>query len=146
MRWTPGQPCLAVSAVRASSSAGKNAASNSVDHDLRTRWSPSGVGSQWLAYDLGSAQEVAAVSVVWYAKTSTRTAFSVETSLDGKAFAQVDAGYLAGRGTSATLRSFMAQQARFVRLSLRPAAGSACPSVYEVGIHGDAGHQEASAR
>jgi hypothetical protein len=146
MRWTPERPCLAVSAVRASSTVGKNTASNSVDHDLRTRWTPAAAGPQWATYDLGSVQEIAAVSVVWYGQTSKRTAFSVETSLDGKAFSQVDAGYLSGRGTNTTLRSFVPQQARFVRLSLLPAQGNACPSVYEFGIHGGTGQREASAR
>jgi outer membrane protein assembly factor BamB len=136
MRWTPERSCLAVSAVRASSSVGKNTASNSIDHDLRTRWTPAAAGPQWTTYDLGNVQEIAAVSVVWYGQTSSRTAFSLETSLDGKAFSQVDAGHLAGRGTNTTLRSFVPQQARFVRLGLLPAQGSACPSIYEVGIHG----------
>jgi hypothetical protein len=145
-RWQCGRPCLKVAGVSASSFSGVNRPGNTADGDIHSRWAPSGAGSQWITDDLGSVQDVASVSVVWYARTSTRTAFSMETSIDGSAFSQVDAGYLSGRGTNTTLRSFVPRQARYVRLSLQVAEGGAVPSLFEVGIHGETLASEARAR
>jgi outer membrane protein assembly factor BamB len=146
LRWNCERPCLAVASVNASSGVKANTGECTVDRDLATRWTPSAKGEQWVSYDLGSTKEVSAVSVVWYDRSSGRTAFSLATSLDGKVFSQVDAGCLAGRGTNTSQRSFVSAQARFVRLTLLPATGSVCPSVYEVGIHGDVVQRRASVK
>jgi outer membrane protein assembly factor BamB len=131
MRWEPGRACLTVAAVSASSSARGCGPGATIDRDLTSRWSPAGNGSQSVTYDLGTAQEVSAVSVVWYATKTSRAALAIETSTDGQHFGTVDEGALNGRGTNTALRSFLPGVARFVRVTL-----DAPVSVYEVGIHG----------
>jgi hypothetical protein len=146
MRWKPGRPCLEVASVTTSCSSGKaNRAANTLDRDLRTRWTAAGSGKQWVLYDLGAVKGVASASIVWYAPRKTRTAFSVEVSVDGRQFAQVDAGLLAGRGTSTSLRSFMPVEARYVRVTLDLAADAVVPSVYEVAIHAGGADQAVTA-
>jgi outer membrane protein assembly factor BamB len=139
MRWKPLSVCLNVASVSASSASGKaNGAGNTLDRDLRTRWSPGRAGQQWLVYDLGKAREVSSASIVWFALRNQQTQFGIELSVDGKQYRAVDEGTLAGRGTHESLRTFLPQEARFVRISL--SAGEAAPavSVQEVGIHGGA--------
>jgi hypothetical protein len=140
-RWSPERECLAVKAVSASSSARSCRPSATIDRDLTSRWSPSGSGRQSITYDLSATQEVSAVSVVWYAAKAGRTAFAIETSTDGKQFAKVDEGLLTGRGTITTLRTFVTQEARYVRVVL-----DAPVSVYEVGTHGKAEASQARAQ
>jgi outer membrane protein assembly factor BamB len=146
MRWRPEQACLSVAGVKASSSAGVNGPGRTLDRNLATRWTPSAGGTQSITYDLGLVREIAAASLVWYSARQTTVSVRVETSLDGVAFAVADQGTLEGRGTHSALRSFVAQQARYVRISLTPAQGSACPSLYEVGLHAEAAQREALAR
>jgi hypothetical protein len=134
MTWNPERACLLVAAVKASSSAASTRPSNTIDRDLTTRWSPSGNGSQSIVYDLGTVKEVSALSVVWYAPKVSRTAFVIETSTDGKQFGGIDQGVLTGRGTNTALRTFVAQEARYVRITL-----DAPVSLYEVAIHGQVG-------
>ena len=141
MCWAPARPCLAIAAVYASSSAGRNAATRTVDRDLRTRWMPSGAGPQWLTCDLGSTRDVSAVSAVWYATKASRTPFTIEVSADGKRFEQVDNGAFVGRGTNTVLRTFVPVNARYVRITM-----DAPVSVYEVGVHGATADQRAAAR
>jgi hypothetical protein len=139
MNWKPQAPCLDVASVSASSASGKaNGAKNTLDRDLRTRWSPARAGNQWLVYDLGKVREVSSASIVWYALRDQQTQFGIELSVDGKQYRAVDQGTLAGRGTHESLRTFLPQEARFIRISL--SAGEAAPavSVQEVGIHGEA--------
>jgi hypothetical protein len=145
MTWRSERPCLGVAAVRASSSAGVNTAPRTVDRDLRTRWATASLGPQWVVYDLGDVQEVASTSIVWYSAKRTCVPFSVEASADGRSYVKVDAGVLTGRATNSTLRTFVPTRARYVRLTLSPSPGGQCPSIYEVGIHGAAGKEQASA-
>ena len=138
MRWDPDAPCLSVSSVSASSDSGKaNGAKNTLDRDMRTRWSPAKAGAQWLLYDLGSAKTVSGASVVWYALMPTTAAFTIEVSTDGKSFTKVDDGTFGGRGTNTTLRTFLAMQGRYVRVGINAPSIAACPGIYEVGIHGE---------
>jgi outer membrane protein assembly factor BamB len=146
MRWKPESPCLSVASVTASSSSGKaNTARNTLDRDLRTRWTPLAAEPQWITYDLGLSRDVSAVSVVWYAAKAGRVPFAIEASTNGRRFENVDTGYFAGRGTNTTVRSFVTRQARFVRLSVQVDKANACPSIYEVGIHQAESTRSASA-
>ena len=113
-------------------------ARNTTDRDLRTRWSPSGIGPQWIACDLGSKCEVSSLSLVWYGARGLSAALAVEVSADGAAYDRVDETTLAGRGTRTTMRTFLPASARYVRVTVTPVDGSPCPSVYEIGVHGAA--------
>jgi outer membrane protein assembly factor BamB len=137
MSWKPETPCLPVASVISSSASGKvNSASKTLDRDLRTRWSPSTAGEQWLTYDLGAVREVSSVSLVWYSGRRQQIPFGVALSVDGRDYRMVDSGTLEGRGTSESLRTILAQDARFVRISFIPKNSDDLPSVQEVGIHG----------
>jgi hypothetical protein len=84
--------------------------------------------------------------MVWYGAQKTDAVLRIATSLDGVSFAEVESAPLEGHGTRTSLRTFVPQSARWVRLALQPTDGHPCPSVYEVGIHGEASEREASAR
>jgi hypothetical protein len=147
MTWTPDQPCLNVAAVTASSSAGKaNGERNTIDRDLRTRWSPSSAGSQWVTYDLGRVCEVSSVSLVWYASRGGQTMVKIGVSMDGKTYQTVDSGVLDGRGVNETLRSFVSHDARYVRVFINSMSRQSQASLQEVGIHGTADAKSAMAR
>jgi len=141
MAWRPGRACLPVISVSATSSARGTRAAGTIDRDLTTRWTPSATGPQSITYDLGTAREVAAVTIVWYAPRQSQAPYAIAVSLDGERFSPVDEGALSGRGTNSTLRSFLPAQARYVRVTL-----GAPVSVYEVGIHAAAGEAVAGAR
>jgi hypothetical protein len=125
-----------------------NGSSNTLDRDLRTRWSAARTSSgaeQSLTYDLGSRHTVEAVSIVWRNASAAPVPFSIAVSADGKTYETAESGMLDGKGTNTALRTFFPVTARFVRVAFAPARGAACPSVYEVGIHECTAGQRASA-
>jgi hypothetical protein len=139
MSWKPDLPCLTVVSAAASSSSGRaNAAVNTLDRDLRTRWSAEKSGAQWILYDLGKTCGVSSVSLVGFAPRAGEAMVKIEVSTDGKAYKTVDSGVLEGRGTNETLRSFLPQNAQFVRVYLNCASSGHQTSLQEVGIHGEA--------
>lgn len=138
MDWHCKGPCVQPVAVTASSADGIHAADNTLDGDLRSRWSAEGAGPQWLVYDLGSTHTVTSVTVVWYSRSFQSAHAAFETSLDGTDYTRIDSGVLRGSGTNTTLRTFLPQEARYIRVSLTGEDGAAVPSVYETGIHGRA--------
>lgn len=147
MAWKSGLPRLTVVSARASSVSNKvNGAANTTDGLLTTRWSPSGIGDQWITYDLGCVREVSSAELVWFARVKACIPFTVETSLDGNAFGAVESGRLEGQGTNVTMRTFVCQQARYVRISLSIGAGQPVPGLYEVGIHAGWAEEQAFAR
>ncbi len=138
MLWHNDLPCLNVAHAHARTEAGQREASYTHDSDLRTRWRVRAgtERTQWITYDLGQTCEVSGVTVVWYALKSNRTGMAIELSLDGHEFSQVDGGALCGRGTMTTMRSFLPERARFVRVVLDTEGAADGLSLYEVGIHG----------
>lgn len=145
MTWHPAYPCLAVVSVKASSSTRGCMPQATVDRTLSSRWSPSGSGAQSITYDLGVVREVGAASVVSYASEAMAAAFTLEVSLDGRSFVQVDAGTISSRGTGTMLRTFLPIEARYVQVTLSVMDGSRF-GVYEVGLHGVQAEQTAAAR
>jgi outer membrane protein assembly factor BamB len=145
-RWKPQAACLTVMSVTASSASTRaNGPANTLDRDLRTRWSPTATGEQWLSYDLGAVREVSSASIVWFSKHTQAIPLTLELSLDGKQYHVAESGALEGRGTNEALRSFVPQQARFVRVSFALKPGSDLPAVQEVGIHGEQAAEQARA-
>jgi outer membrane protein assembly factor BamB len=145
MTWKPGLRCLEVASVTATSaSSGANNARNTLDRDLRTRWSPADAGEQWLTYDLGTVREVSSASIVWFNRHQQAIPFTVALSVDGKKYHGVDNGTIEGVGTGESQRAFLTQEARFVRISFTVKPTDALPVVEEVGIHG--GDQRTSLR
>jgi hypothetical protein len=137
MAWRSTRPSAAVVGVSSSARGTMHGPRNSCDGDLTTRWSAASGGVQSLTYDLGSAVLVDGVTLVWYALRSARVGMIVSVSADGERYDEVDRGELVGRGTRETYRSFMSQAARFVKITLEPAAGLRACDIYEAGIHTD---------
>ena len=131
MSWEPGAACVSVVSVSASSAGGSNAAANTLDRDLRSRWTPAGDGAS-ITFDLGRETYASGASVVWYALRRARASCTVETSIDGKRYETAWAGTLKGRGTGTAAVEFSPRQARYLRILL-----SSPVSLYEVGIHGE---------
>ena len=105
---------LDIAAVTASSHDGNNP-ENTLDEDLRTRWSALGDG-QWIEYDLGSVHAVGAVEIAFYRGTKRVTYFDVETSLDRSSWSQVFTGQSSGTSGDLETFSFMGLNARYVRI------------------------------
>jgi hypothetical protein len=144
MQWHCERPCLAVAEVEASSASGTNGAANTIDGDLRTRWSPAKAGTQWVEYDLGKVCDVRSVSMVWFALRGGETMVKIELSQDGGEYRTVDIGVLQGRGTNETLRSFLPHDARYVRIFLNSTSASSQVSLQEVGIHASVNEDRAA--
>ncbi|MBD3244106.1 MAG: hypothetical protein GF331_26175, partial [Chitinivibrionales bacterium] len=135
MRWPAPRDALTVAEVTASSSTDVNSADNTLDRDLRSRWTPSASNAS-ITYDLGNSRAVDGVTVVWYSLRSSRTACRVETSADGMQYREVWEGTLKGRGTNTEAVSFGVHDARFVKISLDSRKGRGA-SLYEVAVLGD---------
>lgn len=144
MHWTPSRTALKVVAVTAGGHDTPNEPSHATDRDLRSRWSSTADSTQWLTCDLGRPHTVSAVTLVWYAPAETATDLSVELSVDGTRYEQVDAALLHGSGTQTTLRSFLPDEARFVRIVLSARSTAKLPSVFELAVHG--GHTASASR
>lgn len=134
MHWDGPQGALKVAEVRSSAANAPHVASNTIDSDLRTRWSPTGGEAPWLVYDLGRKRLVDGVSLVWYSPNGEPFDLHIETSPSGSDYATADVIRLRGRGTHTSLLSFLPCEARFVRV--RPGEGHAAPSLYEVAVLG----------
>lgn len=140
MRWSPERACLPVIATTASSSATGKSPANAIDQKLTSLWQPGAAGRQYITCDLGAATEIEAVSVVWYALRRVKSMpLTVEVSLDGTTFEGVDVSNMTGSGTSNTLRTFVPQSARFVRVGVYVTNPSDRLGLYEVGVHAVAG-------
>lgn len=124
---------LEVAAVTASSADGRNLAANTLDRDMRSRWSPSGDSRQWIQYDLGSKQTVGSATLVWYGASRGVRQCAVEVSSDGESFTRVHEGALRGRGASTQICDFAPVTARFVRFVVTGSASQV--SVYEAALH-----------
>lgn len=134
MQWAPERPAVAVTVLE--SSGGSEEASRTLDHDLRTWWSGTASKPQWVTYDLGAAQDISSATLVLYSRSKAEHTLRVELSLDGEHFETVDEGTLVLRGTTSSVRSFLPQTARYVRVSLDQSDGPAA-CVYEVALHKD---------
>jgi len=102
--------------VVASSNLAKSGASSPAavtDGFLDTRWSSEFSDPQWIAIDLGKPMRIGRVTLDW--ESAYAKAFTIEISLDGKAWKEV---YRTDRGRGATEGiQFSPQEARWVRLT-----------------------------
>ncbi|SDE11484.1 Cohesin domain-containing protein [Paenibacillus sp. UNCCL117] len=63
----------------------------SIDGNLTTYWTAEG-SVQWIAYDLGSLQDIHAIALAWF-KGNQRTAFfDIDVSADGEQWSRIDMG------------------------------------------------------
>ena len=130
-----GAPALVLlpAMVSASTNDG-NLPVNTVDNDLNTRWSASGVG-QWIQYDLLSLHRVDAVSLATYVGNTRASYFDVDTSRDGTNWSLVFTGQSSGTTTNLERFDCTNSWARYVRIVGRGNSQSAWNSYTEVNIH-----------
>ncbi|MFI7063157.1 DNRLRE domain-containing protein [Kribbella sp. NPDC050124] len=105
----------AVASASASGDDG-NAAANTVDGNLGSRWSAAGDG-QYITYDLGRSRTLGAVAVAFYNGSRRTATFDVLTSPDGTTWSTARAGIVSS-GTTDDLEvfSFPATTARYLRI------------------------------
>ena len=100
-------PALAVRgvlSVSASDSHEVNLPENTLDGLLSTHWSAEGDG-QWIAYDLGVAQDIYELKIAWHNGASHSASFDVQLSLDGLAWDTV-AYSLTSSGSTTALETY----------------------------------------
>jgi hypothetical protein len=120
-----GKPATASSSVRSTSGPG-----NAVDGMTSTSWtSVSGAGSQWLQVDLGAANSLTHVTVVW--GKACAKAFQIQVSADAKTFTSV---FTSTTGVGGTEDHAVKASARYVRLLGTTRCGTAGYSVDELKV------------
>ena len=87
-------------------------ASNAVDGKADTRWSSEFKDDQWLQIDLGSAQKVAKITIVWEAAYASE--YKLQASDDGKTWKDL-ASVTEGKGGEET-QTFTPVTARYIRM------------------------------
>ncbi|MFI6681597.1 DNRLRE domain-containing protein [Kribbella sp. NPDC050470] len=133
-----------VASARASSDDG-NAAPNTVDGSLATRWSAAGDGEH-ITYDLGRARSVGAVAVAFYNGARRTAKFDLLTSSDGVTWRTARAGVVSS-GTTDDLEVYglPTATARYVRLVGHGNSASNYNSVLEVRLYGSTADANADA-
>lgn len=135
MGWKPPHAAIDIHSARSSTQDGPNVAVNTIDQDLRTRWSPGDAGEQWIEYDLGSIRKVTGATMVWYSLYPTHSSVRVEVSQGNDEYSVVHEGALAGAGTSMASFAFEPRTARRVRIRLLPHNQSPPVHIYDAAIH-----------
>lgn len=120
--------------VTASSYQLGNPPEHTIDGDIGTRWSASGVG-EWIQYDLGATVSVEAVSIAFYHGDVRRSSFDLLTSLDGSTWQSVFSGASSGASTGLERFAFAAKSARYVRIVGQGNTTNTWNSFTEVAIH-----------
>jgi chitosanase len=123
-----GRPAAASSVADAGSTAAR-----AVDGDTGTRWaSASGAGSQWLRVDLGAAQAVHRVRLVW--QRAYASAYRIQTSPDGATWTDAYST-AAGDGGTDDLKRLDAA-GRYLRLLTTRRATGEGYSLWEMQVYG----------
>lgn len=105
---------ISAGAVSDSSDDG-NAAANTVDGSLATRWSAEGDG-QWIKYDLGAPVTISSAKIAWY-KGDTRVAtFDLQVSSDGNGWTTVFSGENSGTTTGLETYDCTGAVGRYLRI------------------------------
>lgn len=93
-----------------------NTPQNTLDNSLNTRWSQPGTG-QWIRYDLGSAKQVWAVDMAFYAGDQRTSFFDIEVSDDNTVYEKVLTGGVSSGLTNGLERfNFSPVKARYVQI------------------------------
>jgi hypothetical protein len=106
---------IAPTSVITSGYEGINAAGNTLDDRLDTRWSGFGRGA-WIDYDLGYERTVSGAAIAWHLGTTQLNNFIIQTTLDGINYSQVYSGTSAATLAAQTV-TFPARTARRLRVT-----------------------------
>jgi hypothetical protein len=105
-------------------------AENAVDKDEDTYWSSAFEDDAWLAVDLGAPKKISRVDILW--ETAYAKSYSVHTSTDGKAWAEVY-NTSDGKGGLSEIR-INPVEARYVRIVCTKRGTQWGNAVYELGV------------
>ena len=142
---TPGDPPLATAATcstvnlaqgkTATASSTENAgylgAGAAVDGNLSTRWASQPSDPQWLQVDLGSAQTICGVTLIWEAAYGK--AFEIQVSNDGNSWTPI---YSTTTGTGNTQTLSVNGSGRYVRMHGTQRPGDYGYSLFEFEVFG----------
>jgi hypothetical protein len=126
---------LAIASVIASTFQAPNVPANTLDGDLRTRWSAEGDG-QWIQYDLGVPQTVDRVLIAWHQGDLRQARFDIEVSPDAATWRQVFSGRSSGVTVTLQAYDFTDVETQYVRIIGHENTYNAWNSITEVEIHG----------
>ena len=82
---------LPVVGVEALTALPEFAPTQTVDHNMGTRWAAEGAG-QWIQYDLGTVQTLTGVEIAWYQGHTAPTPFGLRASEDGVTWQEIYQG------------------------------------------------------
>jgi pimeloyl-ACP methyl ester carboxylesterase len=125
---------LPVVSVAASADDG-NAAANTLDGSLATRWSAQGDG-QWIRFDLGSSVSVAAAKIAWHRGNARIARFDVQTSDDATSWTTVFSGASSGSTLARETYDVSDSVGRYVRIVCHGNSLSLWNSITEVEAYG----------
>ncbi len=106
------------------------------------RWSAQGLG-HWIAYDLGSVQNVHSIAIAGYLTAARSYTYKVEVSVDGENWEVAHEGAKTTSGTDRNVFKLGDKQARFVRLTGTAFEGATWLGICEVRLYANA-EQEAA--
>jgi dihydroxyacetone kinase DhaKLM complex PTS-EIIA-like component DhaM len=114
----PAEPVLEllpIVDVQASDAQAPNIPVNTTDGDMNTRWSAEGDG-QWIMYDIGSLATVNEVAIAWLKGDQRKSSFTIDVSVDGKAWNKVFSGDSSGTTNDYETYILSPVAARYVRI------------------------------
>ena len=126
---------LQVSSVSASGEDGKHVPENTLDGNIKNRWSDYGVGS-WINYDLGSSQTICFVDIDWYKGDDRNYDLVISVSEDGTSYTDVYSGKSSGETGLYERYDFDDISARHVKLTINGNNNNKWNSISEVQIFG----------
>jgi hypothetical protein len=123
-----------IAGVTAIGHEGSNVPANTIDNNLRSRWSHEGIGS-WIIADLGEQNTVCSVSIAWYKGDSRVNNFVVSVSADGKRYTNVYSG-TNSKTTSLQTYSFAETTAEYVKITVNGNNQGLWASITEIDVYG----------
>jgi hypothetical protein len=114
----------------------KNVPQNTIDNNLKTRWSKEGFGS-WIQADLGITKLISTIDIAWHKGNERRYNFSILTSIDGTSFTTAFTGK--SSGTTLSLEKYNLPSntnARYIKIQINGNNQNKWASITEIDIYG----------
>ncbi|MGZ3461751.1 MAG: heparin lyase I family protein, partial [Archangium sp.] len=126
---------LSVASVISNGEEEGNAASNTLDGRLDTRWSRLGKGS-WIDYDLGSERSISGVAIAWHQGDQRTSDFTLAASSDGLDYTPFYTGKSSGTTAAAETYTFTARTTRRLRIYVNGSSLNDWASIAEARVCG----------
>ncbi|MEW6604079.1 MAG: discoidin domain-containing protein, partial [Thermoproteota archaeon] len=125
---------LTITGLRASSDDG-NIPANTIDNNLKTRWSGYGIGS-WIRADLGEQKVICSVDIAWYKGDQRVNDFVIAVSADGTSYTNVYTGESSGTTINPESYNIPETEARYVMITVNGNSNNDWASITEIDVHG----------